>query len=176
MKKFMTSFAVILLFMATSACAQLLPNIPAKEIDNTGKTKKFDYSLPLTGISDPGMLLSHFSQRPLLIFYYSPMCPHCQRTFPKFQELVKQNEAKGLQGIAISVGQIKKNDIRGFMDQLNVDVPMFQDSNRRFSELYGTGHVPMIVLVYPNGDYIRYKENNTQSLQDLANELTSILK
>jgi len=157
--------------MALSASAQMLPIIPGPEKDSTGKFKLFDYSIPLEGISDPGILLSHFSQRPLLVFYYSPKCPHCQTTFPKFQAIVSNYEPKGLQGLAISVGQMKKNDIRMFMDQQNCRVPMFMDGNRKFSDLYGTGHVPLIMFVKENGQYIRYTENNDQALADLKAEL-----
>ena len=33
------------------------------------------FSLPLSGISDPGMLFSHFSGKGLTHFYFSPKVP-----------------------------------------------------------------------------------------------------
>ena len=158
-------------FFVGTASAQLLPPVPSIEKDEKGVAKKFDYSVPLTGISDPGILMSHFSQRVLVMIYFSPKCPHCQATYPKYQALVKDFEARGAQGLAISVGNVKKNDIRFFMDQQNVQFPVFQDSNGKFSTLYGTGHVPLMMIVFENGQYIRYTENTPETLDQIRAEL-----
>jgi len=171
MKRILHSIFAIALF-AGVASAQFLPAVPAIEKDSaTGAIKKFDYSLPLTGISDPGILLTHFTQRPLLLIYFSPKCPHCQAAYPKFQEIAKAYEPKGLQGLAISIGVVKKNDIRMFMDQLNVQIPVFQDANGKFSSSYGSGHVPMFMLVFENGQYIRYTENGPETFEQIKAEL-----
>jgi peroxiredoxin len=158
-------------FFTGVAHAQFLPPVPGIEKDEKGVPKKLDYSIPLTGISDPGILLSHFSQRPLFVFYFSPKCPHCQATFPKYQAILKEYEPRGLQGIAISVGAVKKNDIRMFMDQQNAQIPVFQDENRKFSDLYGTGHVPLMIVVLANGQFIRYTENSAETLDQIKAEL-----
>lgn len=165
-------FALAIALFASVASAQFLPPVPGIEKDSTtGAIKKFDYSLPLTGISDPGILLSHFTQRPLLIIYFSPKCPHCQAAYPKFQELAKAYEPKGVQGLAVSIGMVKKNDIRMFMDQLNVQLPVFQDANGKFSTAYGSGHVPLFMLVFENGQYIRYTENGPDTFDQIKAEL-----
>jgi len=171
MRKIVSVLAAVALLAGVS-CAQFLPPVPSIEKDaKSGAPKKFDYSIPLTGISDPGILLSHFSQRVLFIFYYSPKCPHCQVSFPKYQALLKEYEAQGVQGIGISIGDMKKNDIRMFMDQHNCQVPMFQDSNRKFSDAYGSGHVPLMMLVFENGHYIRYSENNSETFDNIRDQL-----
>lgn len=173
--KLLKSFSVLSLFLVAASWAQFLPNIPAVEKDAKGNPKKFDYSIPLEGISDPGILLSHFSQRNVLIYYFSPMCGHCQASFPKFQKIVSDFEGQGLQGLAVSVGQMKRNSIRMFLDNLNNKQPVFADNARKFSDLYGSGHVPLMVLVKANGDYIRYTENSEQAYKDLREELTKTL-
>ena len=51
--------------------AQLLPPEPPAPTllaDEKGTPLKMDFSIPLVGIADPGMLCAHFAQRPLLIF------------------------------------------------------------------------------------------------------------
>ncbi|HSQ43296.1 MAG TPA: TlpA disulfide reductase family protein [Fibrobacteraceae bacterium] len=174
MKRILSSCVALALALSGLASAQLLPQVPSIEKDEKGVAKKFDYSLPLTGISDPGILLSHFSQRPLLIFYFSPKCPHCQATFPKFQALLQKYENNGVQGLAISLGAVKRNDIRGFIDQQNVQVPVFQDENRKFSDNYGSGHVPLMMLVFENGQYIRYTENTPETLEQIQVQLDKL--
>lgn len=168
-----------LAFFFSTACGQMLPpqaQIPPAEKDSTGTPKLLDYSIPLTGVSDPGMLLSHFSQRPMLVFYFSPKCPHCQQVFPKFQQIAKEFEAYGLAAMAISVGNVKKNDVRMFMDQQNAQIPFFMDTNRKFGDSYGTGYVPLVVMVQENGQFLRFTENNDATLLAIRTELVKKFK
>lgn len=171
MKRLLSMVLSVALFTGV-ACAQFLPPVPSLEKDAKGAPKKMDFSLPLTGISDPGILYSHFSQRPLFIYYFSPKCPHCIATYPKYQSLLKEFEPRGLQGLAISIGGMKKNDIRMFMDQQNVQVPMLQDTDRKFSDAYGSGHVPEMIVVWENGTFIRYTENGPETLDQIKAEFT----
>ncbi len=162
-----------------SASAQLLPQeppAPTLMVDDKGKPVKMDFKIPLQGISDPGMLFAHFSQRPLVIFYFSPKCPHCQHNYPFVQKMVKEYEAAGLQAIAVSVGSVTKNDIRGFMEQQNASLPFLQDANRQFSDNYGNGYVPVMYLVYENGTFIRYTESGDAAMKHLRADLDKKFK
>lgn len=170
MNRLLSAVLAVALFTG-AAFAQFLPPVPALEKDAKGQPKKMDFSIPLTGISDPGILFSHFSSRNLLVYYYSPKCPHCIASYPKYQAFVQEYEARGLQGLAISIGGMKKNDIRMFMDQQNVQFPMLQDANRKFSDEYGSGHVPMMVLIFDNGTFIRYTENTPEVFDYIRKEL-----
>ncbi len=129
---------------------------------------KMDFTIPLAGINDPGMLFSHFSNKPLLIFYFSPKCPHCQANFPQVQSLIKEYESKGLNGLAISIGGgIKKNDVRLFIDQFNASMPIFQDVNAKFGPRYGTGYVPVIFLVNKDGTFYRFSDSSKKNFNQL---------
>lgn len=136
-----------------------------------GAPAKMDFSISLDGVSDPGILFSHFTQRYLVVFYFSPKCPHCLQTYPKIQSLIDKYSSFGLSGIALSVSNARKNEIRAFINELNVAIPMFQDSNRDFSAKYGTGHVPLIMLVAPDGKYIRYTQNGPDMLSALEQDI-----
>ena len=65
---------------------------------------------------------------------------------------------KTLSGLAISVGGVTKNDIRGFMEQHSASIPFFQDATRQFSNVYGNGTTPVLYLVNENGTIIRYTD------------------
>lgn len=162
--------------------AQLAPEPPVAKIslmmDSTTKAPiKMDFSKPLIGISDPGILFSHFSNKPLLIYYFSPKCPHCQKHFPEMQDLIKEYEQSGLTGIAIGLGGgIKKNDIRLFIDQFHVFIPVFQDANSKFSQTYGTGYIPVVYLVNPDGTFYRYETLDDANLNHLRATLNSMFK
>ena len=135
----------LIAFAAAMSFAQLAPEPQVADIklmmdSTTNKPMKMDFSKHLSGISDPGILFSHFSNRPLLIYYFSPKCPHCQKHFPEIQNLIREYESKGLTGIAIGLnGGIKKNDIRLFIDQYHAVIPVFQDTDSKFGPAYGTG-------------------------------------
>lgn len=76
---FINRFICFIAFVSTLSFAQLAPepqmaDIKLMQDTTTNQPMKMDFSTPLTGISDPGILFSHFSNRPLLIYYFSPKC------------------------------------------------------------------------------------------------------
>ncbi len=160
------------------------------ETDSADKTKfslladsathqpiKMDFSKPLTGISDPGLLFAQFAKQPLLIYYFSPKCVHCQHHFPEFQNLIKEYESFGMKGIGIALGgYIKKNDIRLFIDQFNASVSVFQDSETQFGSTYGTGYVPVTFLVLADGTFYRYDTLNAESMAHIRSVLNSLFQ
>ncbi|MGL1901112.1 MAG: TlpA family protein disulfide reductase [Fibrobacterales bacterium] len=173
-------FIVLLIaaLLTTTVSAQRLPvevTGPIPEIDKNGIEQVMNFKVPLAGISDQGLKFDTFKNRPLFIFYFSAKCPHCVKTFPKIQKVSDEFTAKGLTTIAVAVSGNKKSDIRSFMRDVGVRVPMLQDKDRKFSDAYGTGSVPLGVLVLPDGHYIRYK-NMGAEIEHLKNKLNDILK
>lgn len=143
--------------------------------DSTGAEMKMDFSKPLVGISDPGMLFSHFANKNLMIYYFSPKCVHCINHFSKIQKIMQKYESKGLVGIAIGLGGgIKKNDIRIFMDQQQTMIPVFQDQNSKFGPVYGTGYIPVLYLVLENGTFYRYSQLTESSIAHLTKTIDSL--
>lgn len=181
----MRIFAPVLSILALTASisfAQLAPepqmaDVQLMQDSTTNQPMKMDFSIPLTGISDPGILFSHFSKRPLLIYYFSPKCPHCQRHFPEMQDLMKEYEKDGLTGIAVGLGGgIKKNDIRMFIDQFHAVIPVFQDANGKFGPVYGTGYIPVVYLVQKDGTFYRYETLNEANMNHMRATLNKMFK
>ena len=180
--RFAKRVLTLLTVASTMTFAQLAPepqvaDIPLMKDSTTNQPMKMDFSVPLTGISDPGILFSHFSNRPLLIYYFSPKCPHCQRHFPEIQDLMKEYESAGLTGIAIGLGGgIKKNDIRLFIDQFHVAIPVFQDSDYKFGPAYGTGYIPVVYVVQKDGTFYRYETLYEANMNHMRATLNKMLK
>lgn len=179
--RFATRFLAFLTIAATVVCAQLAPEPQSADVplmkDSAGTAIKMDFSLPLSGVSDPGILFSHFAKRPLMIYYFSPKCPHCQKHMPEVQAIMKEYEAAGVTGIAIAIGgNIKKNDIRMFIDQFKVVIPVFQDGSQKFGPLYGNGYVPVLYLVMPDGTFYRYESMDESHINHLRTMLNKIKK
>ena len=180
--RFATKLLSIVAFAAGMSFAQLAPEPQMADVQlmqdaSTNQPMKMDFSKPLTGISDPGILFSHFGKRPLMIYYFSPKCPHCQRHMPEIQDLMKEYEKFGLTGIAIGLGGgIKKNDIRLFIDQYHVSIPVFQDADYKFAPLYGTGYIPVVYLVNKDGTFYRYETLNEANMKHLRATLDKMFK
>lgn len=143
----------------------------------THEAVKMDFSKSLSGVSDPGLVFSHFAGKPLLIYYFSPKCPHCRNHFPSYQELTKEFDGKGVNGIGIAIGgNIKKNDIRMFIDQFAVTIPVFQDTEMQFGPVYGTGYVPVLFLVLPDGTFYRYESFKDPTFAHIRKTLAKYAK
>lgn len=178
--RFVKTMFVLVACAAGFAMAQTTNNLPQFKLHTdslTNEPVKIDFSKSLTGINDPGLVFSHFANKPLLIYYFSPKCPHCRKHFPVYQEMAKEFEAKGIQSIGITVGSnVKKNDIRMFIDQFNVQLPVFQDNEMQFGPVYGTGYVPVLYLVLPDGTFYRYEEMKDKAFSHIREQLAKYAK
>ncbi|MDR1812687.1 MAG: TlpA family protein disulfide reductase [Candidatus Fibromonas sp.] len=173
----------ILLFLALFcvfgyALAQMLPG--AKQAvppmaDSTGKPLLMDFNINLTGLKDANMPYSVFGQRPLMLYYFSPFCPHCQKSYPHIQQIAKEYEQKGLASIAVSVGgNVGKRDILMFMEQYKASIPFFQDSEQGFANKYGDGFVPRLYLISPDGKVTRYTALEPNNLKDIKADIEKL--
>jgi thiol-disulfide isomerase/thioredoxin len=140
---------------------------PTFEIGKDGKLAHIDFSLSPKAISDADMKLSHFSNRKLMIFYFSAKCPHCQHAIPYVQKLADELAGKGFTSIAIAIKFNTEDDVRGFIRDYKVHLPVFQDQDQTFGEHYGTGSIPLVLLVNEKAEYIRYKTFSAELTPDL---------
>jgi thiol-disulfide isomerase/thioredoxin len=131
---------------------------PTFEIDKkTNKRAHINFALVPKPISDANLKFSHFANRKLLIFYFSAKCPHCQHAIPYVQKLADDLNAQGFTSIAIAIKYNSEDDIRGFIRDYSVHMPVFYDDDRSIGENYGTGSIPLLIVINEKGEYIRYK-------------------
>jgi thiol-disulfide isomerase/thioredoxin len=171
---------IILFFLALFCVfcdAQMLPNskpVATYMVDSTGKPLLMDFSISLTGIKDSNMPFSVFSSRPLMIYYFSPFCPHCQKSYGGIQQIAKEYEQRGLASIAVSVSAVGKRDILMFMEQQNASIPFFQDTGD-LGKRYGDGYVPRLYLVSPDGKVVRYTSLESDGLKEIKADIEKLL-
>jgi thiol-disulfide isomerase/thioredoxin len=160
------------------ASAQMLPGskpVPAYMADSVGKPLLMDFGIKLAGIKDASMPFSVFSSRPLMVYYFSPFCPHCQRSYSGIQQVAKEYEQKGLMSIAVSVGNVGKRDILMFMEQQNASIPFFHDAELDFGKKYGDGYVPRLYLVSTDGKVVRYTSLENENLKEIKADIEKLL-
>ncbi|GBU24043.1 hypothetical protein R83H12_00664 [Fibrobacteria bacterium R8-3-H12] len=171
-------FLLLVLCAFTAVNAQLLPGskpVQTYMTDSTGKLLLMDFGIKLTGIKDANMPFSVFSSRPLMIYYFSPFCPHCQRSYGGIQQVAKEYEQKGLASIAVSIGSVGKRDILMFMEERNASIPFFQDTEQDFSKKYGDGYVPRLYLVSSDGKVVRYTSVENENLKEIKADIEKLL-
>jgi len=171
-----------LLFFLALFCAfcdaQTLPGtkpVTTYMMDSTGKPLLMDFSVSLTGIKDANMPFSVFNNsRPLMIFYFSPDCPHCQRSYSGVQQVAKEYEQRGLTSIAVSVSSVSKAKILRFMEEQNAVIPFFQDSGD-FGKKYGDGYVPRLYLISSDKKVFRYTSVESEGLKEIKTDIEKLL-
>ena len=78
----------LIVLAAAMGFAQFAPEPQVADIKlmmdpKTEQPMKMDFSTHLSGISDPGILFAHFSNRPLLIYYLAPSARTVKNTSPR---------------------------------------------------------------------------------------------
>lgn len=140
--------------------------LPPLFADAQGQTVKMDFSLDLESISTDETLFSHYANKPLLIFFFSARCGHCQKTFPYIQTEAKELESKGVSTIAISVGSNTNEDLKSFREAFKMNLPLFRDTKGFFSRKYGTGYVPVMFTVLSNQTFRQFSSFNPEVTLD----------
>jgi len=162
----------------TVAQGPLLPPVeePAWEVTDKGQTKPMDFSIPLRDMTGGGnATFASYAKKPLVIFYFSALCPHCQHAYPEVQALVDGYRARGLELIAVASGMNEDSDIRNFVRGDQVRYPMFKDQAKKFADAYSVGAVPLIVLVAPDGRFIRYRAFTDENKRFMNEQIEKML-
>jgi len=134
-----------------------------------------DFNIPLVSIKGSDLIFSLFSSRPLMIYYFSPSCPHCKNSYGGIQKIAKEYEQRGLNSIAVSVSGAGKRDVQLFMADHKASIPFFLD-NGEFAKKYGDGYVPRLYLVLSDGKIIRHDDlENENRLKLVKADIEKIL-
>jgi thiol-disulfide isomerase/thioredoxin len=174
-----SNLLLIVLCSLGMACGQMLPGakpLATPMADSTGTPLLVDFNIKLAGIKDANMPFSVFSQRPLMIYYFGPHCPHCKKHYSGIQQIAKEYEQKGLTSIAVSVGgNISKRDILMFMEQQKASIPFFQDAEGDFGKKYGDGYVPRLYLIFPDGKIVRYTAFESEDIKGIKADIEKLI-
>ncbi len=133
------------------------------ELDKKGKRDRINFKLDIKPLSNPKLTFSQFEGRRMLLFYFSAKCPHCQHAAPYVQRMADELGAKGYASLAMAIAYNSEDDIRGFIRDFGVRMPMMQDADRTFGENFGVGTIPVIYLINEKGEYIRWTSFNEEN-------------
>jgi peroxiredoxin len=150
---------LLALFLLCTAC------------NTESKDTLMDFNIPLKSINSKKSF-SEFNKQLLMIYYISPLCPHCKDGYGDTQQIANEYEPRGLASIVIALGN--KNDILKFIEEQGASMPFFQDSENAFIKKYGDKYVPKHYLVYPNGKTLIY-ENSERDIKKMVFDIDVFL-
>jgi thiol-disulfide isomerase/thioredoxin len=140
------------------------------------KPTKIDFAIPMKPIKQSDLSFQMLRNRWTLIYYFSPTCPHCQHTFPVIKAMRDKYQKNGMAFAAIVTGFASQEDIKVFDADRKIDMMAFQDDTKRFGQLYGTGSVPVMFLVAPDGTFQLWNASDSATLATIEAEIKKNIK
>jgi thiol-disulfide isomerase/thioredoxin len=174
-----TPYILSLATLVSIASAAPVPTptpTPAAAAAAKPKPTHVDFSIPLKPLKQKDLSFEMLKGRWSMLMYFSPSCGHCQHTFPYIRGFRDKYEKKGLAVAAIATGYASAEDIAAFDKEFTMDVMAFQDDTKKFSEVYGTGSVPLLMLVSPDGTYQMWNASDSATIASMEAAIHKGLK
>lgn len=127
---------------------------------------RMDFSLPIQPVSNMAPLFTAYRGKAVLLFYFGPTCPHCQKAFPEVQAFSDEIRSRGVETVAIANSRSNPQEIQDFMNTYRVRVPMYWDTDRKFGAAFDVKTLPSIYLVNKDGGIFRQDTYNGKSTLD----------
>jgi hypothetical protein len=90
--------------------------------------------------------------RPTVLVYFSPTCPHCQDVAAELVALAARLEPLGAKVLGVATGSTTDEAIRQFRADYGVTFPIRIDVDRGISQAMAARSTPSVMLVRPSSD------------------------
>ncbi|NIR96654.1 MAG: TlpA family protein disulfide reductase [Gammaproteobacteria bacterium] len=100
--------------------------------------------------------LEDFRGRVVLLNFWATWCPPCREEMPSMQQLYQDRTDEGLTVVAVSVDRGSPEEVRAYVEELELTFPVLHDRDNRVSDRYRIPGVPVSYLVDRRGR-IAYK-------------------
>ncbi len=158
-----TVLATVLLFAASLAWSQFIPNAPFKPKVLAAP----DFSIK--DIQGKTFRLSQQRGKPVLIFFGTTWCPGCRAEIPVYKQVHETYSPRGLVVVYIDIMEPAEKVAR-FVKANSITYRVLLDENGEVSRAYNVVGVPMIVLLDREG--IVKKIGHSSSEMPLEKALT----
>lgn len=110
-----------------------------------------------------------------IVDFWATWCEPCKKSFPKYQELYVKYKASGLEIVAVSVDDEKK-DIPDFIKTYGAKFPVGWDEGHKIAECYKPPSMPSAFVIDKNGT-IKHVHNGYHDGEEkeLEKEIKSLL-
>ncbi len=142
----------------TLALVVLLLTLPALPCTAGATLRIGDLLPPLTLSSVDGTVIripESLSGKVVILHFWQIGCSSCRLEMPAMDHLYSAYRKKGLEILAINVGQ-KRDAVKSFASDLKVSFPILVDADSKSAALYGVTDVPRTYVIDRSG-VIRYR-------------------
>jgi peroxiredoxin len=110
-----------------------------------------------------------------IVDFWATWCEPCKKSFPKYQELYVKYKASGLEVIAVSVDDEKK-EIPDFIKTYGAKFPVGWDEGHKIAECYKPSAMPTAFVIDKNG-VVKHIHNGYHDGEEkeLEKEIKSLL-
>jgi len=113
-------------------------------------------SVTLPGVNGaPVRIPESVKGKVVILHFWQVGCSSCKLEMPAMDELYGKYRRKGLEVVAVNVGQ-KKEVVRTFAAEMGVTYPLLIDTDGKSAALYGVTDVPRTYVIDRNG-IVRYR-------------------
>lgn len=131
-------------------------------------------TVTLSGISGaPVRIPDSVKGKVLILHFWQVGCSSCKLEMPAMDELYSKYRQKGLEVLAVNVGQ-KKEVVQRFAAEMMVSYPILIDPDERGSRLFGVTDVPR-TYVLDRGGIVRYRIVGGATPETLKRLILSLL-
>ncbi|MDA8125436.1 MAG: TlpA disulfide reductase family protein [Deltaproteobacteria bacterium] len=131
-------------------------------------------SVTLTAVNGMAVKIPESVKGKVVILHFWQIgCSSCKLEMPVMDELYGKNRQKGLEVLAVNVGQ-NREKVKSFAAELGVSYPLLIDAEKKSAALYGVTDVPRTYVVDRKG-IVRYRILGSASAETLKKLVFSLL-
>ena len=164
-KKLFKIISLLFLLILFSGC---LPNQASS--DQTKPIK--DFTLPT--LEGGYFTLSENLGQPILLYFFSTACSHCQEETPSLVKMYNAYKNAGLLIVGVAVNVNSLQDLRNFVENYGITYPILVDENEEVSESYDVKYIPHNFFINREGKIVD-EEVGFRSETELEEKILDIL-
>lgn len=112
-----------------------------------------DFTLP--SIAGERVSLADFRGRPVVLIFMAGHCNHCLDTHDILPELQEKYAATGLVVLPVYVNSGSVEDVKSWIQQLDLNYPILVSKDKAICEPYGSRMVPTFFLIDREGEIVK---------------------
>ena len=100
--------------------------------------------------------LSQFKGKPVVLEFFSTVCPHCQKSAESLEKILRAYSAKGVQVLAVTTDENQRKEFPEFRKKYGATYPMGTVGNQEAYRFFGLSvmkpfYVPTYAFIDRNG-------------------------
>jgi peroxiredoxin len=118
------------------------------------QTPRAGGKLEITTLQGKQLNIQDLAGKPVMVFYFSTDCPHCQAAAKMLAPIYKEYHAKGLEIVGVSLNPTAKDNLGAFVKQYGVAFPVGLGGRDHFvgyTGVTGSIYYPYLLFVDKTG-------------------------